>query len=137
VTTGRRERFYSGGPWELKVGYSRATRVGSQIAVSGCTAMKDGQVVSPNDPAAQARQTLETISDALHGLGSSIDDVVRYRVFLTRIGDWQEVAPVLAEVFGDVHPAGTMLAVSALIHPDLLIEIEVDAVAGSAEPVAG
>jgi enamine deaminase RidA (YjgF/YER057c/UK114 family) len=127
-----RTRYYSGGPWELTVGYTRATRVDDQIFVSGCTAMKGGAVVGKDDAAAQARQTLETVSQALAGLHSSIDDVVRYRIYLTRIGDWEAVAPVMAEAFGNVHPAGTLVAVSALIHPDLLIEIEVDAIAGSA-----
>jgi enamine deaminase RidA (YjgF/YER057c/UK114 family) len=109
--------------------------VGDQVFVSGCTAMKDGEVSGKDDPAAQARQTLATISNALAGLGSSIDDVVRYRIYLTSIGDWEAVAPVMAEVFGNVHPAGTLVAVNALIHPDLLIEIEVDAIVGSASPV--
>ncbi|CAN5790160.1 RidA family protein [soil metagenome] len=136
MTSQPRSRFYSGGPWELTVGYSRATRVGDQVFVSGCTSMKNGQVVGTSDSAAQARQTLETIAEALIGLGSSLHDVVRYRVYLTRIADWEAVAPVLAEQFGDVHPAGTLVAVAALIDPDLLIEIEVDAIAGSASPVS-
>jgi enamine deaminase RidA (YjgF/YER057c/UK114 family) len=135
MTVNARARYYSGGPWELVVGYSRATRVGDQIFVSGCTAMKDGEVVGKNDPASQARQTLETVREALAGMGSSINDVVRYRIYLIRIADWESVAPVMAEVFGKVHPAGTLVAVSALIHPELLIEIEVDAIAGSALPV--
>jgi enamine deaminase RidA (YjgF/YER057c/UK114 family) len=135
VSGKERTRFYSGGPWELAVGYSRATRVGDHILVSGCTAMKDGEVVGKDDPAAQARQTLATVSKALAGLGSSIDDVVRYRIYLTRIGDWEAVTPIMADVFGNVHPAATLVAVSALIHPELLIEIEVDAIAGSASPV--
>ena len=130
-----RSRVYSGGPWERVVGYSRATRVGDQIFVSGSTAMKDGQLVGKDDPAAQARQTLETIESALIASGSSLGDVVRYRIYLTRIQDWEAVAPVFAEAFGDVHPAGTLVAVAALIHPDLLIEVEVDAIAGSAGPV--
>ncbi len=127
-----RTRIYSGGPWERTVGYSRATRVGDQIFVSGSTAMKDGQVVGKDDPAAQARQTLRTISAALEAAGSSLADVVRYRIFLTRIQDWEAVTPVFAEAFGEVHPAGTLVAVTALIHSDLLIEVEVDAIAGSA-----
>jgi enamine deaminase RidA (YjgF/YER057c/UK114 family) len=135
MTKPNRTRFYSGGPWELTVGYSRATRAGDQIFVSGCTAMKNGQVAGKGDPAAQARQTLETIREALAGLGSSLYDVVRYRIYLTRIADWEAVAPVMAEAFGNVHPSGTLVAVTALIDPELLIEIEVDAIAGSAAPV--
>ena len=135
MTSGQRERFYSGGPWEQTVGYSRATRVGDQIYVSGCTALKDGQLVGKGDPASQTRQTLLTIEGALVGLGSSLADVVRYRVYLTRITDWEAVAPELAAAFGDVHPANTLLAVAGLIHPDMLIEIEADAIAGSAAPV--
>src|SRR5680860_688943 len=111
MTSGQRQRFYSGGPWEQAVGYSRATRVGDQIYISGCTAMKDGGLVGKGDPAAQARQTILTIEGALVGLGSSLSDVVRYRVYLTRIADWEAVAPVLATAFGDVHPANTLLAV--------------------------
>ncbi len=130
-----RKRFYSGGPWETKVGYCRATRVGDQVIVSGTTAMKDGELVGPDDPAAQAEQTLQTIAAALAEAGTSIEDVVRYRVYLTRIEDYPTIAPVLASWFGDVHPCNTLLVVAGLIHPQMRIEIEADAIIGSAAPV--
>lgn len=130
-----RQLISSGGPFEKTGGYSRAVRVGDQIFVSGSTAMKDGSVVGPGDVVAQTRQTIETISAALAAAGASMNDVVRYRIFLTDIADSARVLPLFGEFFGEIRPAGTMLAVSALIHPEMLIEIEVDAIAGSgAEP---
>jgi enamine deaminase RidA (YjgF/YER057c/UK114 family) len=136
MSTPRRQRHYSSGPWERRMSYSRATRVGDHIYVSGCTAMKDGEVAGTGDPVVQIRQALETIRAALEALGSSVDDVVRYRIYLTRIDDWQSIGPEIADAFRGSHPAGTLVAVSALIHPDMLVEIEVDAIAGSAEPVS-
>ncbi len=126
-----RTRVYSGGPWETIVGYSRATRVGDHIFVSGTTSMKDGRLVGQNDAAMQARQALATIECALMEAGASLQDTVRYRVYLTNIGDWEAVAPVMAEAFGNVHPANTLVAVAALIDPDMLVEIDLDAIAGS------
>lgn len=131
-----RQRVYSGGPYESKVGYCRATRVGSQVFVSGTTAMKDGRLVGKGDPVAQTRQILLNIRSALEQVGSSLDDVVRYRTYVTRIDDWNEMAPVLAEFFGKVHPSSTLVAVSGLVDPDMLIEIEADALVGSALPVS-
>ena len=129
----QRQLISSGGPWEHKGGYSRAVRVGDQIYVSGSTAVKDGQLAGVGDVAAQARQTLETISAALAQAGSSLADVVRYRIYLTNIADHEQVIPVLGEYFGDIRPAGTLVAVSALIAPEMMIEIEVDAIAGSSQ----
>ncbi|MCC6945524.1 MAG: hypothetical protein IT335_13155 [Thermomicrobiales bacterium] len=131
-----RIRHYSGGPLELKVGYCRGTRIGDMVAISGSTALKDGQVVGVNDAAAQTRQTLQTITEALEALGASIDDVYRYRVFITRVEDGDAVFGVLSEFFGAVHPTATLVVIAALVHPDLVVEIEADAIVGSASPVS-
>jgi enamine deaminase RidA (YjgF/YER057c/UK114 family) len=130
-----RKRIYSGGPLEKKFGYCRATRVGDLVFVSGSTAMKDGQVVGVGDPAAQTRQTVATIEKALREAGSSMDEVVRYRLFVTNAEDFPAVLKVLSETFGGIHPCGTRVVVTALVRPELVVEIEVDAVIGSATPV--
>ena len=130
-----RKRIYSGRPLEKKIGYCRATRVGDLVFVSGCGAMKDGQVVGVGDPAAQTRQTLATIEQALREAGSSMDEVVRYRLFITNAEDFPAVLKVLGETFGGIHPCGTGVVVTALVRPELVVEIEVDAVIGSATPV--
>ncbi len=121
----------SGGPWEAKGGYSRAIRVSNHIYVSGSTAVADGKVVGAGDVVAQTHQTMKTIEAALNEAGSSLADVVRYRIYLTNIADSDRVIPILGRYFGDIRPAGTLVAVSALIAPELLIEIEVDAIAGA------
>ena len=130
-----RKRIYSGAPLEKKVGYCRATRVGDLVFVSGCGAMKDGQVVGVGDPAAQTRQAVATIDKALREAGSSMDEVVRYRLFVTNAEDFPAVLKVLSETFGGIHPCATGVVVTALIRPELVVEIEVDAVIGSATPV--
>lgn len=135
-TQAGRTRVYSGGPWERTVGYCRATRVGDQVVVAGTTAMTSSGLVGGDHAGLQARQCLATIADALAGLGASIADVVRYRVYLTDPAQMELIAPELAAVFGDIHPAGTALVVAALIDPRLLVEIEVDAIVGSAAPVS-
>ncbi len=127
----KRQLISSGGPWEAKGGYSRAVRVGGHVYVAGTTAMKDGKLVGPGDVIAQTRQTMSTIINALHEAGASIGDVVRYRIYLTNIEDSAQVVPLLGEYFGEVRPAGTLVAVAALIVPEMLIEIEVDAVRGT------
>ncbi len=123
----KRIRFSSGGKWEPLIGYSRAVRVGNQIFVSGCTAADQNGVVS-GDTYAQTTKTLETVRLALEGVGASLADVVRTRMFLTNIEDWQAVGRAHGEVFGSILPAATMLEVSKLIAPEMLVEIEVDAV---------
>jgi enamine deaminase RidA (YjgF/YER057c/UK114 family) len=110
----------SGSPFEERVGYARAVRVGPLVAVAGTTAPGDGI-------AEQAREALRRIDIALGEAGAAMADVVRTRMFVTDISRWQEVAAVHAEVFGDIRPVTSMVEVSALIAPDLLIEIEVDA----------
>jgi len=110
----------SGSPFEERVGYARAVRVGPLVVVAGTTAPGEGI-------ADQAREALRRIEIALGEAGAAMTDVVRTRMFVTDISRWQEVAAVHAEVFGDIRPVTTMVEVSALISPDLLVEIEVDA----------
>ncbi|MFD1686800.1 RidA family protein [Halobellus litoreus] len=124
-----RRRIASGTEWESKVGYSRAVRVGSQIHVSGTTATDDeGDVVGEGDPAAQTKQALANIEAALREADASLDDVVRTRLFVTDIEDWEAIGDAHGEYFGDVRPATSMLEVSRLITPELLVEIEAVAV---------
>ena len=111
------------------MGYSRAVRVGQHVWVAGTTAARpDDGAVGGDDPYEQAREALRRITDALHEVGAGIEDVVRTRVFVTDITRWAEVGRAHGEVFADVRPASTMVGVSALIHPSLLVEIEADAV---------
>lgn len=120
-----RRSVSSGSPFEIEVGYSRAVRVGPLVVVAGTTAPGD-------DVATQAREVFRRIEHALTEAGATMDDVVRTRIFVTDITTWREVGAVHADVFGAVRPVATMVEVSALISPDLLVEIEVDAyVAGS------
>ena len=124
-----RLRISSGTIWEQKFGYSRAVRVGNQIAVAGTTAVdENGKVVGPNDPGAQARFIFQKIGRALAEAGASFEDVIRVRTFITDISRWEDVARVQGEVFSDIRPAATLVEVSALVSPDLLVEIEVDAI---------
>lgn len=124
-----RRRIASGTEWESKVGYSRAVRVGSQIHVSGTTATDDeGDVVGEGDPAAQTKQALANIEAALREADASLDDVVRTRLFVTDIEDWEAIGDAHGEYFGDVRPATSMLEVNRLITPELLVEIEAVAV---------
>ena len=122
----------SGGPFEAKAGYSRAVRVGDFVFVSGTASIKDGQVHGAGDPRAQTRRILEVIVDALEKAGSSARDVVRYRIYLTRVEDWPVVIEEVAAVFGQAMPTGTLVEVKGLILPELTVEIEVDAMIGSA-----
>lgn len=118
----------SGTPWEAAAGYSRSVRVGNHVAVSGTTASDDqGRVQGAGDVAAQTRYVLQKIEQALNQAGASLADVVRVRMFVTDISQWEAVARVHGEVFAGVRPASTMVEVSRLIDPGHLIEIEVDA----------
>ena len=123
-------RLGSGAPWEGIVGYSRVVVRGEAAWVSGTTSLVDGRVAHPGDAAAQTRQVLTIIERALERAGFSITDVVRTRMYVTDIGCWEEIGRVHGEVFGDIRPATTMVQVAALIDPDMLVEIEADAVRG-------
>ncbi len=111
------------------MGISRAIRVGNVIAVTGTAPLgPDGKTVGPGDPAAQARRSLEIIRDALRGLGAELSDVIRTRILLTRIQDWEQVAQVHGEYFGEIRPANTIMQIVRFVDPEWLVEIEADAV---------
>ena len=126
-----RQLVSSGATWESTVGYSRAVRVGSWVSVAGTTAaLPGGGAVGGDDVAEQAREAIRRISAALEQVGASLEHVVRTRMFVTDISRWEEVGRAHGEFFADIRPAASMLEVRALIEPELLVEIEADAVIG-------
>ena len=123
-------RINAGNPWEGIVGYSRVVVRGESAWVSGTTSLVDGRVAHVGDAAAQTRKILAIIEQALERAGFSMADVVRTRMFVTDISRWEEIGRAHGEVFGDIRPATSMVQVAALIDPDMLVEIEADAVRG-------
>ena len=132
MSKGGRRSVSSGTPWEEKYGYSRAVRVGDRILVSGTTATGPAGLVAKGDPGGQARFALDKIEKAIRDLGGTLGDVVRTRIYIARMEDWEAVAKVHGERFGKIRPANTLVRAD-LVGEEFLVEIEAEAVVGSAE----
>jgi len=124
----KREKIFSGTPWEPKVGYARAVQVGEKVYVSGTTGTDpSGKVLTPGDVYAQTVQAIRNIENALKRLGLGLENVVRTRIYLTQMDRWEEAAKAHAEFFGNVHPATSLIGIARLVDPEMLVEIEADA----------
>jgi enamine deaminase RidA (YjgF/YER057c/UK114 family) len=121
-------KYSSGVIWEDIVGYSRAVKIGDRILMSGTTSIVDGKIIGEGDPYLQTKTIIDNIETVLHQAGSKLEDIVRLRVYVTDISRWEEVGKALGETFKKIKPAQTLIGISALVDPKMMVEIEAEAV---------